>query len=112
MIKQLNVHGPPALTVLRSKMVSVLFDELREDAILHLPDSGGSDVDKEPLYDELDDQFEEDVVINTPRLSKLNMKNMASSSDYFANKTSPQSNKSPNIESGLLDSARSTKVVV
>ena len=76
-------------------MVSVhnssLFDELREDALSHLPDSGGgSDVDKEPLYDELDDQFEEDVVINTPRLSKLNMKNMATSaSDYFANKTSP-----------------------
>jgi hypothetical protein len=98
-------------------MVSVhnssLFDELREDAISHLPDSsGGSDVDKEPLYDELDDQFEEDVVINTPRLSKLNMKNMASSaSNYFANKTSPQSNKSPNIESGLLDSARSTKSI-
>ena len=74
-------------------MVSVhnssLFDELREDAMSNLPDNGNN----EPLYDELDDQFEEDLNIQSPRMNRLNMQKMQSSaSNYFANKTSPQSN--------------------
>ena len=94
-------------------MVSVhnssLFDELREDAMSNLPDNGNN----EPLYDELDDQFEEDLNIQSPRMNRLNMQKMQSSaSNYFANKTSPQSNnRSPSVDNGLLDSARSTKSI-
>ena len=85
-------------------MVSVhnssLFDELREDAMSNLPDNGNN----EPLYDELDDQFEEDLNIQSPRMNRLNMQKMQSSaSNYFANKTSPQSLQHKILMSRLFD---------